>query len=270
MSPPITPRTTPDDTTPDSPVPGTAPGTPPGAAPVSLTRTLRPLLAPLAISIALPLALYYVLRAGGMAQWQALLLSSVVPAGHAVAQAVRTRRAEVFDLLIVALLLVSAGTSLISGSPRVLLLKDAGLPAVLGLWILGTLWAARPFAFRFGERLRGPDGACAAELAWQERPEFRSALRRLTLLWAAGQLLDAVLSTVEALTLPVDAVPVIGRFQSLTLLAVVVVVTVRGSRAFRARHGISLFAPSAPRPGPATADSQGAACGARHDPPGRP
>ncbi|MEU4213312.1 VC0807 family protein [Streptomyces sp. NPDC026206] len=209
-------------------------------------RTGRALLIPLTVDILLPLALYYVLRAQGIAQWQALLLSSVVPAAHALATAVVRRRAEAFDLLVVVLLAISAVTSLISGSPRVLLLKDAGLPAVLGVWIVGTLFTARPFTFQFGRRLRGPGADEEAERAWRERPDFRAALRGLTVLWGGEQLLDAALSAVEALTLPVDLVPVIGRFQSLALIGLVAVVTVRSSRRFRARHGTALFGVRAP------------------------
>ncbi len=205
------------------------------------SRTRHALLLLLTVNILLPLGVYYALRAHGTAQWQALLLSGVIPAAHALGTAVVRRRVEVFDLLVVALLAVSAATSLISGSPRVVLLKDAALPAVLGAWFLGTLWAARPFPFRFGARLRGPVAEEEAERAWRERPEFRAALRGLTLLWGGGQLLDAALSTVEALALPVDVVPVIGRFQSFALLGLVAVLTVRRSRAFRDRYGLPLF-----------------------------
>ncbi|MEE6270575.1 VC0807 family protein [Streptomyces diastatochromogenes] len=208
---------------------------------------------PLAVNIALPMVLYYVLRAQDVAQWQALLLSGVVPAAHALGTALVRRRIEVFDLLVVVLLAVSAGLSAFSGSPRVLLLKDAGIPAVLGLWILGTRFAARPFAFHFAARLRGPAGTEAAERAWAQLPEFRSALRGLTLLWGGAQLLDAALSTTAALALPVDLVPVLGKIESFTILGVLVALTVRRSRAFRGRYGIGLFG------APAVAGASGAA-----------
>ncbi|MEV6669640.1 VC0807 family protein [Streptomyces sp. NPDC051162] len=201
----------------------------------------RALLVPLAVDIGLPLALYYVMRAQGAAQWQALLISGVFPAAHALGTAVVRRRLEFFDLFVVGLLALSAATSLISGNPRVLLLKDAALPALLGIWILATLFTARPFAFRLGERLRTGAAVEDAERAWHVMPEYRAALRGLTAFWGCVQLLDAALSTVLALTLPVDVVPLIGRIESFTLLGLVVVATVRRSKRFRAVHGRSLF-----------------------------
>ncbi|UJB45750.1 hypothetical protein HRD51_37700 [Streptomyces sp. A1-5] len=201
----------------------------------------RAVAVPLTVNILLPLVLYYVLRAQGVAEWQALLLSGVVPAAHALGTALVRRRIDLFDLLVVVLLAVSAGLSAISGSPRVLLLKDAGIPAALGLWMLGTLFGARPFVFHFGRRLRGSAGEAEAERAWRELPEFRGALRGMTALWGGAQLLDAALSTVWAWELPVDLVPVVGRIQSFAILGAMVVLTARRSRAFRADHGTPLF-----------------------------
>ncbi|WP_241779686.1 VC0807 family protein [Streptomyces natalensis] len=200
----------------------------------------------LSMNLFLPLVVYYVLRARDVAQWQALLLSGAVPAVHALATALVRRRVEFFDVLVVVLLAVSAGLSASSGSPRVMLLKDAAIPAVLGLWIGGTLFAARPFAYHIGCRLRGPDGAQSAERVWRELPEFRAALRGLTALWGGAQLLDAALSVVWALELPVDLAPVVGRIHSFALLGAMVALTALRSRAFNARFGTPLFGVRAP------------------------
>ncbi|WP_438483988.1 VC0807 family protein [Streptomyces sp. S186] len=204
-------------------------------------RRGRALGVPLTVNIALPLVLYYVLRAQDVAQWQALLLSGVLPAAHALGTALVRRRVDFFDLLVVALLAVSAGLSAVGGSPRLLLLKDAALPSALGLWILSSLFAARPFAYHFGRRMAGSAGRPAVERAWRELPDFRAALRGMTMLWGGSQLLDATFSTVAALALPVDVVPVLGKVQSLAILGAMVALTVRRSRAFRDRHGIPLF-----------------------------
>ncbi|MEU9125542.1 VC0807 family protein [Streptomyces sp. NPDC048506] len=209
-------------------------------------RQRRAVAVPLVVDVVLPLVLYYALRSQGAVAWLALLLSGAVPAAHALVSAVVRRRVEVFDLLVVVLLAASAALSLISGSPRVLLLKDAGIPAALGAWILSSLWAARPFAFHFGRRLRGRDGEAEAERVWRDLPDFRAALRGLTALWGGAEVLDAALSAVEAWSMPVDLVPVVGRFQSLAILGAVAVLTVRRSRTFRSRWGIPLFGVRAP------------------------
>ncbi|KAB7834870.1 VC0807 family protein [Streptomyces mobaraensis] len=204
-------------------------------------RARRALLTTPLVVIVLPLVLYYVLRAQGAPAWQALLLSSLPPVAHSVTAALRDHRVGYVDLLVIGLLLISAATSLVSGDPRVLLLKDAALPAALGLGMGATLWAARPFAFQFGHQFRSGAAAEQAEGYWRESPAFRQALRSLTLLWAGAELLDALLSTTEALFLPVDAVPLLGRVQSLAVVGAVAVLSIRRSRRFRDRHGIPLF-----------------------------
>ncbi|WP_171170250.1 VC0807 family protein [Streptomyces sp. I05A-00742] len=205
------------------------------------SRARRDLVLTPTVVIALPLALYYLLRAQGAPAWQALLISSAPPVVRALAGAVRGRRVGYVDALVVGLLLVSAAISLISGNPRVLLLKDAALPAAVGVGIGATLWSSRPFAFRFGRHLGTDAAAVRAERYWRESPDFRRALRSLTVLWAGAEFLDALLSAAQALILPVDAVPLLGRAQSLIIVGSVVFLSVRRSWRFRERHGIPLF-----------------------------
>ncbi|MFH8750085.1 VC0807 family protein [Streptomyces rimosus] len=219
-----------------------------------------PLTRALAVNVVLPLALFYVLRAQGAEQWLALLLSSAVPALRVAWALATRRRADSIDLFVAALLAVSAATSLISGSPRVLLLKDVGLSVALGLWITGSLLAQRPFAHHFGIRLAGEPAAIERDHLWETTPALRRELRTLTAIWGGGQLLDAAVSAILALTLPVDVVPLIGRCQSLIVLGTTVLITLRRARRFRARHGVSLLGtrPSHQEPhGPALAKPTG-------------
>ncbi|UNO39018.1 VC0807 family protein [Streptomyces sp. MST-110588] len=220
-----------------------------------------PLARTLAVNLFAPLVLFALLRAHGAAQWSALLISSAVPALRIIWTLAVHRRADGFDLFVLGMLLVSAGTSLISGSPRVLLLKDVGLSAALGLWIVGSLRARRPFAYEFGVRLRGGATAADRDRLWRESPALRHGLRTLTAIWGAGQLLDAGVGVLTSLTLPVDVVPFVGRIQTLVVFGATVLVTLRYARRFRARYGISLLgtrATAAPgRPAPARPPGSG-------------
>jgi hypothetical protein len=195
----------------------------------------------LAVGILLPLLVYYAARGLGVGQGPALLLSGAPPALRLVSGAVRQRRIDGVDLFCTVLLAAAALAALIGGGNRLLLAKDAALSLVVGGWILVTGFTGRPLAFHLGQRLhRGPVAGTRAGI-WRDSAEFRRALRVLTVVWGAEQLLDGGLGTLAAATLPTDVVPLLARFLSLLLLVLTAGATVAYARGFRTRHGIPLF-----------------------------
>ncbi|MFD0271678.1 VC0807 family protein [Streptomyces sp. NPDC127106] len=192
-------------------------------------------------TVVLPLAVFYVLRAQGISQWLALTLSGAVPAVRMAVEAATRRRVNGFETFMIGMLAVRIMTSLLTGSPRVILVKDAGLGAAAGLWILTSLLTAKPFAFHAGQTWHGPTAAAAREAAWRASPTLRSGLTRLTVLWGCAQLLDCGAGVLVALLLPVEAVPALNRAKGLVLLCAVILVTVAYSRRYGRRHALSLF-----------------------------
>ncbi|MER6405889.1 VC0807 family protein [Streptomyces viridosporus] len=196
---------------------------------------------PILFAVALPLAVFYVLRSQGASQWLALTLSGAVPAVRMAVEAATRRRMHSFDVFIIGMLAVRIVTSLLTGSPRVILVKDASLSAAAGLWILGSLVVAKPFAFQAGQYWHGPTAARIREAAWSVSPALRSGLTRLTVLWGGAQLLDCAAGVLVALLLPVEAVPALNRAKGLALLCAAVLITVSYSRRYGRRHALSLF-----------------------------
>ncbi|MFF8955361.1 VC0807 family protein [Streptomyces sp. NPDC014894] len=192
-------------------------------------------------TLVLPPAVFYVLLSRGVGQWLALTLSGAIPAVRMLVEVAARRRVDSFEAFMIAMLAVRVVTSLLTGSPRVLLVKDAGLAAAAGLWILGSLLAAKPFAFQAGQCLHGPVAAGARAAAWTVSPALRRGLTRLTLLWGGAQLLDCAAGVLVALLLPVEAVPLLNRAKGLALLGVVSGVSVFYSRRHGRRHDLSLF-----------------------------
>jgi hypothetical protein len=195
----------------------------------------------IAVDILLPLLVFYAARALGAGQAPALLLSGAPPALRLVSGAVRQGRIDGVDLFFTVLLAAAALATLIGGSTRLLLFKDAALSLVVGGWILGTGFTGRPLAFQLGQRLHRGPAASARDGMWRDSAEFRRGLRVLTVLWGAEQLLDGGLGTLAAATLPTDAVPLLTRVLSLLLLALTVAATAACARRFRTRHGVPLF-----------------------------
>ncbi|GAA2223029.1 hypothetical protein GCM10010232_04390 [Streptomyces amakusaensis] len=196
---------------------------------------------PILFTLVLPLAVFYLLRSRGVGQWPALTLSGAVPAVRLAVEAATRRSVDSFEVFMIGMLAVRVVTSLLTGSPRAVLVKDEGLAAAGGLWILGSLLVAKPFAFQAAQSLHGPAASAAREAAWTVSPALRRGLTRLTALWGGAQLLDCAAGVLLALTLPVETVPALNRAKGLVLLSAVSVASVHYSRRYGRRHGLSLF-----------------------------
>ncbi|MER6913573.1 VC0807 family protein [Streptomyces sp. NPDC000594] len=201
----------------------------------------RTVAAPILFTLVLPLAVFHVLRSQGFSQWLALTLSGAVPAVRMAVEAATRRRMNSFEAFMIGMLAVRVATSLLTGSPRVVLVKDAALAAAAGLWILASLRVAKPFAFQAGQYLHGPAAARAREAAWTVSSTLRGGLTRLTALWGCAQLLDCAAGVLVALLLPVEAVPALNRAKGLALLGAVALVSIAYSRRYGRRHALSLF-----------------------------
>ncbi|MFD7919412.1 VC0807 family protein [Streptomyces sp. NPDC059740] len=228
-----------------------APGTDPGgttdsgevAAADRLRRTKalrRRLLAQLFFELVLPLGSYYGLRALGAGQWLSMVAGGVLLLPWIGYGIVRRRRVEAMALFTLSLVVAATLLSLVSGSPRVLMVRDSWMTAAIGLWVLGTLLTRRPFMMTASRGVViakvGEAGLVAWEAQWDADPAFRHHLRFITAVWGAGFLLDAVLRVVLAYTIPVDAFPLTS--------AVLWLVVLGGLFAFHntyiTRHGLKL------------------------------
>lgn len=182
--------------------PGPVPGS--GAGPPPAPR--RALALTVLFDVLLPAGSYYALRAAGLSELVALLLSGTAPALHTAHTMIRHRRVDMIGLFVVALLLLGAAGSLISGSPRLALARNGWFTALAAAWMLCTLATRRPFTYRALEALL-PGRAAHLDRLWRTEPRFRGVWRGLTWLWGVGLLVDAALRVLMAYTLPVDSVP---------------------------------------------------------------
>jgi hypothetical protein len=194
-----------------------------GRAPRTSARTIRVL-----AELVLPVALYYGLRAAGVGIYLTLLISAVAPAIFSVYGFVKRGRIEGLALYMLSMLLLSTAISLIGGSPRFLLARDAWLTGVTGLWFLVSAWSNRPLTYLYTrpmlERRFGPAGVPWDQL-WESLPRFRRLWRVSSVLWAIGLLMDALLRVIMAYRLPIDTVPGLGTLLYLVTSAVLIIVT---------------------------------------------
>ncbi|WP_237555098.1 MULTISPECIES: septation protein IspZ [unclassified Streptomyces] len=187
------------------------------------TKALRQRMAgQLLFELVLPLGSYYGLRAAGAGQWLALVAGGLLVLPWIAYGIVRQRRVETMAVFTLSLVVVGGLLSMITGDPRVLLLRDSWLTGAIGLWVLGSLFTRRPFMMTASRGIViakvGEAGLVAWEARWDAEPTFRHHLRLLTAVWGGGILFDAVLRVALVYSIPVDAFPLTSTVLWLVLL----------------------------------------------------
>lgn len=156
--------------------------------------------------IGAPVAVYYTLRAAGVEQLPALLLSGCPVLLRNIVLFVRRRRVDGFGMFVLAVVLLGAAVSLITGSPRLLLIRDGWFTGFLGVVMLGSILARRPLTYLATLTLL-PHKEADLERLWQREPRFRWVWMNLAVIWGAATLVDAGIRVLMAYTLPIDTVP---------------------------------------------------------------
>jgi len=209
------------------------------------------LLTMLLIDIAAPIGVFYGLRAAGVGALPSLWLSAVPPATKSVLEVVRRRTLDRLAVFAVGMTVLSVGVALISGTPRVLLLRDGWLTAVGGVAFLLTVRGPRPLAFMFSRPLlerRYHRSSGSWDGLWARDAGFRRIWRVSTAVWGIGLLLDSAVRTVIAYTAPVDLVPALNGIQyGVFTLLMIVIVNLQQSRS-----GLTRILDGRPDPGAAT------------------
>ena len=175
-----------------------------------------------AASLVASTGLYYVLRAAGVGVQPALVVGALLAVAPVLLGWVRGRRPTGLSAFFTVLLVLGVLVSLLPGSPRFLLAKEAVLTGAAGVWFLASTRAARPLAYQFSRplaegRLGWPGDW---ETLWASSPGWRRMWRVSSVLWGIGTLADAGLRVLLAYRLDPDRVPALN----LVLVGVTVVV----------------------------------------------
>ncbi|GGP00802.1 VC0807 family protein [Wenjunlia tyrosinilytica] len=189
----------------------------------------------LVVDLGFPIVIYYVLRSAGVGNILALTVGSLVPATSSVITFARERKVDALGAFVTALMALSIAASLITDSPRFLLVKDGWLTGAAGMGFLATLRGRRPLAFTFSRPLlerQFSDSSGSWDELWERVPRFRRIWRVSTVIWGVGLLIDAAVRAVMAYTLPVDVVPALGGAQyGVFTVLMLVIVNIHQSRA---------------------------------------
>ncbi len=165
-----------------------------------------------AVGLAVPTLTYYALRGLGVGVHPALVASAAVSALPALASLARHRRVDGLSTYVTAMTLGALVVSLLPGSTRFLLAREAVVTGVTGIWFLAGVRAHRPLVYLVSRpllegRLHWPPNW---EALWAAPPRFRRMWHTSSVLWGSGLLADAGVRVLLAYTVPPDRVPALG------------------------------------------------------------
>ncbi|WP_281412343.1 VC0807 family protein [Brevibacterium oceani] len=200
----------------------------------------RPAVVVVLTHLVAPLAVFYGLRALGAGPWIALMAGTTITAIETIFTAVHRRRLDTVSITVLAILVISAGSSLVTGDARLLLVRNAAGTALIGAWLLVTLCLRRPLLFDGARMFQSAEARQRWDRRWQGSSVFRRALRVLTAAWGAGFLVDAVIRLLLALTLPVDLVPLLDNVLLVVTVMVLLVTQKIVGAHYRNRYGLHL------------------------------
>lgn len=178
--------------------------------------------------IGLSIVVFQVARSHGASETAAYLIASVGPLVGMAANWLRTRKLGGVSLIILAMILISAGVSLIgSQDARILLLKDSVLTGGFGLVTLVSALPIfpKPLMFFFGLKF-GTDGTRQGIQEWYDLwdkyAEFRRPQYLINSVWGVSFLAEAAIKAVCTFTLPYDTAYTINQIFPFVVLAAMI------------------------------------------------
>ncbi|WP_314173356.1 VC0807 family protein [Streptomyces winkii] len=192
----------------------------------------------LLIGVIAPLALFYGLRWLGVNQFLALLAGAAIPVAEALHGLVVRRRIGGVPLFMLGTMGMSVAMSSVTGSARMLLIRNGWGMAALGVWMLCTLFFRRPFLYEAARVILDEDKQRVWEANWDRHPPFRRLLWTCSAFWGAACLIDASVRVGMAMTLPVDLVPVLDDVLLAVTLVVILLFQRFYGRSYLGRHGL--------------------------------
>jgi hypothetical protein len=192
------------------------------------------------LDLAAPIIVFYGLRWAGVGVFVALISGAIAPALSMLVKVTEDRRVDGLAVAVLGVLLLSAGVSLIDGSPQFLAAKDGVLTAAWGGWFFISLRGTRPLTFRFSrpllegrkvfnfrQRRWAPPSGESWDQLWQRSPRFRRIWTVTTVIWGVALLIDAAVRVAMAYTLPIDSVPGLsGALWIVTLVALQIITNI--------------------------------------------
>lgn len=192
-------------------------------------RSLFITLAPILRDIAIPVAAYYTLHALGYSDFLALLAGTLVSFGIFAYEALRSRRIDAFGVILLGVFLFGLVSSLITGDPRMMIVKESFGTVIVGAAFLISTVVGKPMTYlaaRKAVSMRGPAALTELESQYDAVPAMRRTYRLLAVMWGIGLLAEAVVRVMLAYQLPVSVMAWLSSVLMLAVMGPMIAVTI--------------------------------------------
>jgi hypothetical protein len=183
--------------------------------------SVRAVLRTVLLDVVLPFSTYLALHElVGMPNAAALATAGGVPLIHAAVSWFRSHEVQALAMLLVVRFFLGVALAGLTHSGRLVLAKDSLVTGGMGLFVLATLWLAKPFIYHI-RRGMAPSRE-RWDTWWDTSSAFRHRHRQMTIVWGAGLLTDAVVRLVVIWTTPIEVAALVS--QAMAALSIVALV----------------------------------------------
>ena len=189
----------------------------------------------LVIDVAGPLLTYSLLKANGMSDVLALVLSGILPALGVLNDWVRHHSLGVIGVVVLSGFALGVVLAAATHNTRAVLLEGAVPTAVFAVACLASLRAQRPLIFRLAQAAMGGPTAEPGrrfDQRYQQQPGMRRYFRVVTIAWGVAYLVEAAVKIVVTQTTSTGFAFTVSRLLAYPVAAILVVwMIVYGKRA---------------------------------------
>ncbi|WP_433683202.1 VC0807 family protein [Nocardia sp. CA-119907] len=213
----------------------TAPAAP-VAEPIEPAQTSAPrfnpirVLAPIARDIAVPIGAYFLLTGLGYSDFTGLLAGTLFSGAVLIIETIRSRRLEPFAAIMLGVFVFGLVGSLISGDPRMMIVKDSAGTGIVGITFLISTVIGKPLTYLSARKALsavGPAELAEFEESYRDNPAKRRGFSTLSAAWGVGLLSEAVVRILLAYQLPVHTMAWLSPVLSIIFFAPLIALSVR-------------------------------------------
>ncbi|WP_433759379.1 VC0807 family protein [Nocardia sp. CA-135398] len=187
-------------------------------------------LAPIARDVAVPVGAYFLLTGLGYSDFTGLFAGTLFAGAVLLIETIRSRRLEPFAAIMLGVFAFGLVGSLISGDPRMMIVKDSAATAIIGIAFLISTAVGKPLTYLSARKAlaaAGPAALAEFETSYQTNPAKRRGFNTLALAWGVGLVAEATVRILLAYQLPIHTMAWLSPVLSVIFFTPLIALSIR-------------------------------------------